>query len=312
MIGRREFIGSAAAFAGLPALAKYVPYPALDVRRLTIRAGATSSFKLLQVSDVHLAFCDARDNAEKLALYARRAQGKANARHYLDEAVALARREHAQLVSTGDMWDFLSVANVETAGRIFAADNWFACTGNHEYTEDLDGEKENEAWKLRSIDRVREAYPNDPFFASRVVNGVNLIALDDVYYQVSDKVAAAFEQEAKRGLPMVILVHVPFFTPKLVEHSLEASAKSRMGKCGWVTGAPKEIVRTYGNEGRINAQMPDATTQKFCARLQSEPLVKAILAGHVHWPWTEQFSSTAVQYVCGATFNGAVQLINVE
>ena len=40
-------------------------------------------------------------------------------------------------------------------------------------------------------------------------------------------------------------------------------------------------------------------TREFIARLRREPLLKAILAGHLHFDVAEQFSSTAVQLVAG-------------
>ena len=46
----------------------------------------------------------------------------------------------------------------------------------------------------------------------------------------------------------------------------------------------------------------DSVTREFLAYLKGEPLLKAILAGHLHLAVQERFSPTAIQYVVGGNF----------
>ena len=52
----------------------------------------------------------------------------------------------------------------------------------------------------------------------------------------------------------------------------------------------------------VEAQQEDKTTREFIAWLKKQPLLKAILCGHEHLTFQDQFSPTAVQYLVGANF----------
>ena len=170
--------------------------------------------------------------------------------------------------------------------------------------------KEDDAYKRESYARVQDAYPNDLTFSSRVVNGVNFVAIDDVYYNVTEAQHALFAKEVEKGLPIVLLCHVPFYGPKLYEYVM----RETNNKCAYVTGAPLSCTSTYeagktypaGQEWRHRSvqQKTDKPTADFIAWLKEQKLLKAILCGHLHRFFKERFSPTAMQYVCSATFKG--------
>ena len=121
---------------------------------------------------------------------------------------ALAPR--ALLLHTGDLIDFTSKANYDAVAEHFAGRDTFVCAGNHEFLPYFwDTDREDAAYKAKSYDEVQANYPNDPTFASRVVNGVNFVAIDDVFYYTTEKQAELFEREVEKGLPIVLLCHVP-------------------------------------------------------------------------------------------------------
>ena len=187
--------------------------------------------------------------------------------------------------------------------RVFSSRETLACACVGEAKEDA-------AYKAASYARVQSAYPNDLTFASRVVNGVNFVAVDDVYYNVTARQHELFKAEVEKGLPIVMLCHVPLYGPKLYDFVMKATNN----KCAYVTGAPDELVDTYeagktypaGQEWRHRAvqQRADAPTKDFIKWLKEQKLLKAILCGHLHHFFAERFSPTAVQYVCSATFKG--------
>ena len=51
-----------------------------------------------------------------------------------------------------------------------------------------------------------------------------------------------------------------------------------------------------------SSTMTDVVTRDFIASLRREPLLKAILAGHLHITVQDRFSPTAMQYVVGGNF----------
>ena len=60
--------------------------------------------------------------------------------------------------------------------------------------------------------------------------------------------------------------------------------------------------KVYKPTGDYLAQKEDKTTREFISYLKQEPLLKAILAGHLHITVEEQFSPTARQYVVAGNF----------
>ena len=286
--------------------------PPLSVKEIRIDVGASASFTALHVSDSHLTLVNGDDagDTRKINLANSRIQTFPNAEHYLAQAIATARANHELLLHSGDLIDFVSCGNLERAAQTFAADDWYVSSGNHEFSKYVGEAVEDVAYKADSYARVQAAYPNDLTFASRVVNGVNFVAIDDVYYNVTEAQHALVAKEVEKGLPIVLLCHVPFYGPKLYDYVM----KSTGNRCAYVTGAPIECTSTYeagktypsGQEWRHRGvqQRTDKPTADFIAWLREQKLLKAILCGHLHHAFHERFSPTAMQHVCSATFKG--------
>ena len=311
---RRDFLrlgAGALVAAELPgsAFAMRDPLKPLNVRPLEIAVGASKPFGAMHVSDTHIVRADRRDDARKINLAANRTFSTWG-EHYLDAAIAQAKSRGDLLLHTGDMIDFVSAANLDLAEGRFAGNDWFVSGGNHEFSKYVGEAKEDAAYKQDSYARVQDSYPNDLTFATRVVNGVNFVSLDDVYYNVTEQQHARFAAEVAKGMPIVLLCHVPFYGPKIYDFVMGATNN----KCAYVTGAPDELVATYekgktypaGEEWRHRAvqQKADRPTKDFIAWLKEQKLLKAILCGHLHYFFEERFSPTAMQYVCSATYKG--------
>lgn len=315
--GRRDFLtlGAGAMLASelpLTAEAKRDPLAPLKVETFEIKVGASKPFGAIQVSDTHIARANNKDDERKMKLAAGRSFSLFG-EHYLDEAIHLAKSKGDMLLHTGDLIDFVSAANLEMAEAHFAGNDWFVSSGNHEFSKYVGEAREDEAYKRDSYDRVQAAYPNDLTFCSRIVNGVNFVSLDDVYYNVTEKQHELFMKEVEKGLPIVMLCHVPFYGPKLYDFVMSHTGN----KCAYVTGAPLELTSAYqgdrnpppGQEWRSRAvqQRTDKPTADFIKWLKEQKLLKAILCGHLHYFFQERFSPTAVQYVCSATYKGHAQ-----
>ncbi|MBQ5718979.1 MAG: hypothetical protein IIV65_00335 [Alistipes sp.] len=139
---------------------------------------------------------------------------------------------------------------------------------------------------------------------------MNFVAFDDVYYNVTAEQHAAIKREFERGLPVVLMCHVPLYTP---EHCRSILAGNK-GLAGYMTGAPLELTETYQQDpsrpaseqwrNRSVQQRADESTLAFIAWLKEQPLLKAILCGHTHSFYQERFSPTAIQYTVEAGYMG--------
>lgn len=281
-----------------------------DVLRITIPVGAAEPFRALHISDSHLTRVDDRDNERKKALSKKRLKIFPQAERCLDAAVGYVRKENILLLHTGDLMDFVSDANLDYVREKLKGIDCFIAAGNHEYSQYVGEAKEDEAYKAQTYDRVQAAYPNNLRFASRVINGVNFVAVDDVYYNFTKEQQQLMKQEVKKGLPIVMMCHVPLYTPEYYAIGMH----NTKGKCAYLTGAPLELTEVYENDpdrpvdeqwrNRSIQQRSDKETLDFLKWLKKQPLLKAILCGHTHQFYQGTFSSTAMQHVVGAAYMG--------
>lgn len=266
----------------------------LLIHRHRIEVGASAPFKALHVSDSHLTLCNSRENdPRKVELSMRRSSPWPSNWHYFEEAVHHARENGEMLLHTGDLIDFVSIANLEAAGRAFCDDDWFVCAGNHEYSKYVGEAREDEKYKQDSYARVQGIYPNDLTLASRVVNGVNFVAIDDVYMYVPGKAVERFRNEVEKGLPIVVMCHCPLFSEEFYEYEIK-----RRGRVN--------LVAMTDDTAKGRKRNADPTTYEFVRYLRSEKAVKAVLSGHIHFHCVNRFSETAIQYTGGCGAEGVV------
>ncbi|MBQ6953896.1 MAG: metallophosphoesterase [Bacteroidales bacterium] len=290
----------------------------LNIKEITLEIGLEKPFDVLHVSDTHIARADNRDDERKIKLAASRSRWMNAGEHYLDEAIRIARENGMYLMHTGDMHDFVSEANLDCDAKHMMEGDWFVCAGNHEYSKYVGEAREDEAYKADSYEAVRDAFPNDLSFASRVIGGVNFVAVDDVYYNFTDRQLELMKAEVAKGLPIILLIHVPLYTPEYYKDEMERME----GRCAYLTGVPLELTETYepgvtypaGEEWRYRKvqQRSDEPTLRFIAWLKEQPLLKGILCGHMHRFFEDRFSSTAIQYTVGATYNGDAQVVHFK
>ena len=290
--------------------------PPLKIKEITVRLGAKKPFSVMHVSDSHIVRADGRDDERKWHLAAARSGHMRWGEHYLEEAMCIASEKGMYLVHTGDLYDFVSEANLDSAAVHLGAADWMVSVGNHEFSKYVGEAKEDEAYKDDNREKVQAAFPNDLRFHSRIINGVNFVALDDVYYNVTVEQHRLMEAEMAKGLPIVLLCHVPFYIKELCDFELEQNG----GRCAYLTGVPEEITSRYepgvkypaGEEWRYRSvqQKADRPTLDFIAWLREQPLLKAILCGHCHVYHEDRFSPGAMQYVVGAGYRGEAQVIH--
>lgn len=283
----------------------------LDIRPLIINVGAERPFSALHISDSHLTRVYDTESQRKRDLAQRRQKIFPWAEHYLDAHIRYAAQHNMMLLHTGDLIDFVSEANLAFIKEQLHVSNVFASAGNHEYSQFVGEAKEDAAYKAQSYDKVQAAYPNNLSLASQVVNGVNFVAVDDVYYNFTEQQQALMEQEVKRGLPIVMMCHVPLYTPRHCEYGLQQTK----GLAAYLTGAPLEITSKYKEypnlapdqkwRNRSVQQRADKPTLDFIAWLKAQPQLKAILCGHCHYFFEERFSPSAMQYTVSAGYTGA-------
>lgn len=271
----------------------------LKIVPLRVPVGASKPFQAIHISDTHLCHADERENERKRTLAASRSRHFSKGEAFFDAALAHAQKNGQLFLHTGDLIDFVSQKNLEVVEAKFRETFSFVSSGNHEFSQYVGEAKEDDAYKAQSFDRVQKAYPNDLTFCSHIINGINFVAIDDVYYNFTADQLTRFKAEVAKGLPIVMLCHCPLYSPEL----FDCVMSKPNAKCAYLVGVPEERRSSY-EPHRREQQKPDAPTEEFLVWLKNQPLLKAIFCGHLHFNWSGPFSEHTMQYVVGGCFNG--------
>lgn len=247
----------------------------MNIIHTTLPVGATAPFTIIHLSDTHLTYADLRDGQRKVDLIDWRLPSFPNAEKVLAEAGELSRELNAPIFHTGDLIDYVSLANLEAVKAFTDTHDVYMATGNHEFSLYVGEAKEDAAYRNQSLPAVQACFGNNIRMDSRVVNGVNFVALDNGYYLFEPEQFEFLKGEVSKGLPVVLMMHTPLYDPALYE--------IMMGRCpcAYLAGVPEELMRCYP-EDRYVQQLPDEVTLEMMDYIAREPLVKAILAGHIH------------------------------
>ena len=284
----------------------------MEPTKTTVRIGLEKPLRVLHISDNHLAYADERDDERKRALAASR-QISFGCKGDKDYETLIAQIDYANehcdlLVHTGDVIDFVSHLNLEKAHEAFSrSKNLFMAVGNHEFSRYVGEAWEDVAYKMTSYQQVRASLGFDLLFSSRVEGGVNFVAIDNGYYNVEPWQLERLKMEVKKGLPIVLCMHTPLYEKALYDFTM-----ARLDNlCSYLMGCSEELLLPY-SEYRAYQQRPTADTMRFVDYVQSQPLVKCLLTGHMHVPFVSTLPGGAVQIVAGAGYAGEAHEVTFE
>lgn len=305
-MNRREFLGGLGGLVAVSALPTWADDPTLFAGRgkyerlvlnyVNLKVGATKPFSVLHISDTHLTEAYPHEGEVLLQQKAKRAAifgGRQE--EALRDTLTWAKKNVDYVIHTGDLIDWQSEANFDLVKK-YCGEGFFGSLGNHEFkTVSATGYNEtyDEAYKAKTAARLAAVYPFDISFHAQVINGVNFVTLDDVYGTVTPAQVERFHAEVKKGLPIVLCMHVPFHT----------DATWRMTGRFWREANKKYATTAIpAPTSARKRQMEDPLTRDFIAYLKSERLLCAILCGHEHFTMQDRFSPTAMEYLVGGNF----------
>ena len=258
----------------------------------TICAGAAQPFRFLHISDQHLALADDRDDPRKRELAARRVKGFPHAASDLAEAARVARENGGMICHTGDLIDFVSAANLDVARKFMAENDVFFTVGNHEFSQYVGEAFEDAPYRAQSLERVQAAFPADIRFCARVINGVKLIGIDDGYYLFDRPQLDALRREAADGLPIVLFLHNPLYTPALYRAAMAQEA------CAYLVAVPEPLMQGY-DDYRYRQQLADDVTRETVEFIEHCPQIRAIFTGHLHCDFESVVADRLPQFTTG-------------
>lgn len=260
-----------------------------------IEIGLSKPFEVLHASDTHLSLADERDDQRKLDLAKQRYQYFDYAMDNLKFICDYAKENNLTIVHTGDLIDFVSELNLDVAKDFTQNNDVFFAAGNHEFSLYVGEAFEDEAYRNISLKKVQAAFTNDIRFSVREIGGVNFVAIDNSYYFFEKAQLEGLKEVAKQGKPIVLLMHNPIYTKDFFEYKIK-----NYPDAAFLNGVPHELMSGYAKDRYIQ-QKADEITFETCEYIKSEPLIKAILCGHLHEDYVDTVHDGLKQYVTHIT-----------
>lgn len=235
--------------------------------------GLSQDYDLLFLTDTHMVVGSSEDT-EQIA-----ANGAVRAPQFVDDTgvnssvqfpawITYAKEQQVDAVLFGgDIIDYPSTGNLE-----YLQENLDTLTmpyiytlGNHDWTY---------PWEYMTDKGEEEYLPLlEPMMQGNTaiqrldVGELTIVAVDNSSNQVNPRVLEAYEAILAEGRPTIVLVHVPFVTPSLLERA--------------VVEWSSPVVIGSGNAGGIYENEETTAFMKMTTA-EDSPVV-AVLAGHVHF-----------------------------
>ncbi len=266
----------------------YQAYVTLDQQKVSFFSDKIKSkIKVIHIADTHLFMDDERgvpfqEYSNRMAKAYNETthfknRNKTNPNECFEKTLAFAKENNADLIAlVGDIFSFpselaiewvLSKLNDVGIPYVFVA-------GNHDWHyEGMKGSLESlrNTWIKKRLLPLYQG--KNPLMAAYDIKGVRFLAIDNSTYEINKKQLAFFNNHAKTGLPLILMVHIPMYAP----------GKNISFGCGnpsW--GASSD--RNYKLERR--PKWPEKghsqTTFDFYNQVFNTPNLLGIFTGHIH------------------------------
>ena len=271
----------------------------LNLVKSSLKIGVEKPIKLLHVTDTHISDTDERDDERKRCICQNFDSEyiKKNFRDTIDYCNA----NCDMMVHSGDLITVTSPRSLEVVREYLdTCNNYTLITGNHEYSQYCGEAWEDTTYKMNYYPQVRHYLKEDLLFTAKEVGGINIVGIDDSYYQVEPWQLWRLQREIQKGLPIVLLMHVPLFEESLFEETMQRHADG----IAYLTGCDEEHLLRFKNEFREVQQRPTESTLRFIDYVYSEPLIKCVLTGHLHFNFESILPNGIPQYVTSLNLKG--------
>ncbi len=266
----------------------------MQILESTIHIGLPKPVSVVHASDTHLTLADTRDDQRKIDLAKARLPIFPTAEDDLSFLSDFATAKGLPILHTGDLIDFVSAANLDAAKDFAANNDLFFAAGNHEFSLYVGEAKEDAAYRNQSLAKVQACFTNDIRFASRVIGGINFVAIDNGYYLFEENQLTALKAEVAKGLPIVLLMHNPLYEDSLYDFHI----KLLPGAPTYLVSVPEEKMAYYTPD-RYAQQKEDAVTHEMTEYITNEPAIRALLTGHLHFNYESALPTGKMQLVTG-------------
>jgi len=235
----------------------------LIIHDSVIELGIKKPFDFLHITDAHI---DINSSS-----------GTQYGIYYFERAMEFAEKNNLLVLCTGDNFKWYSETNYEYAINNFYGENNIIIPGNHDFcsfpnNDGLGNEDKSEIY----MKKWSKCYKMNLYFDSKIVNNINFVTLQNIYYSISRKQIQLLKKEVDKGYPIILCMHIPLFSSKKASEMLDAGRP-----CGYMLATPEEYCVKY-IKSHADEQSANEETSEAVEYIKKEFQIKAIIAGHIH------------------------------
>jgi predicted MPP superfamily phosphohydrolase len=282
-----------------------------SLETIIVLDGLSHPFNVMQITDSHIS-CDNDSDRVYDKYSARMNQAYPLVNHFktnekvtplqcLEELMDIAQKENVALIAlTGDIVNYPSATAVEAVRKIVtgAGISHIYVAGNHDWHYEGMKGSANELRQEWCTTRLKPLYAgNNILYSSLVMNGINMITIDNSTYQITEEQLEFYKQQKTRPEPIIVFAHIPFYMPSL---------RICCGHPEW--GAT--VDRNYELERR--ERWPESGNNLFTKTFIQEIMTTDRLAGIFtgHWHQSSYIvSADKKQCITAAALNGQYRII---
>lgn len=199
--------------------------------------------------------------------------------------------------------DCYSHGSAAAVRRFTDSTECFFAAGNHDFRIYGGMEYDVPSSREKNLENVSSLFKNDIRFSSKIINGVNIVTVDDAYYRFEEFQLIKLKEEIKKGLPIILAMHVPLYTQECYDLMVNGTRKYAS-----LISVPEDMMKEYPPE-RYTQQKEDTITRAMYDYILSQKLIKAVICGHVHKNFEAVLPSGIPQLITGTE---TARIITIE
>ena len=82
----------------------------------------------------------------------------------------------------------------------------------------------------------------------------------------------------------------------------------KQSPCAYLAGVPTELMKSYPTD-RFQQQLADETTLKVMEYIKDQPLIKALITGHLHFNYEGVYADRIPQIVTSCTDARLIEIV---
>lgn len=258
--------------------------------------GLKKTYVFFQISDAHIAYAAPNDSEQDRAMACRQSDACSYAGKTPIQALSeiidyVNQAEGDALLVAGDFADYYSVRNIEYLSGVIAKCNkevLYVC-GNHDCMI-YEGTRDHFAYRSHYSVLMQ----GNPACWVKDYGDLLVVGIDDASRQIDDAQLDFLREQMARGIPILLLTHIPVWTESNDAPILEHWPRS--GHAHFSIGKEKTPEKTMEFVNLVKAP--------------ASP-VAAIIAGHIHFSHVGEFAPGKLQLISAPAPEGFVRRIIV-